>query len=108
MATMSPSFASRRSRNSPDGVVRRALDINAAQQVFRPALVAELKERPYEFDIQVQTPPGSNLDYMRIKLEELIDESFRAMGEDADYRKEAVLILEQFAESNAGRLALED
>ena len=24
-----------------------------------------------EFDIQVQTPPGSNLDYMRIKLEEL-------------------------------------
>jgi predicted unusual protein kinase regulating ubiquinone biosynthesis (AarF/ABC1/UbiB family) len=44
----------------------------------------------------------------RIKLEELIDESFRAMGEDADYRKEAVLILEQFAESNAERLALED
>jgi hypothetical protein len=37
-----------------DGVVRRALDPNAAQQVFRPALVAELKERPYEFDIQVQ------------------------------------------------------
>jgi hypothetical protein len=25
-----------------------------SQQVFRPALVAELKERPYEFDIQVQ------------------------------------------------------
>jgi HAE1 family hydrophobic/amphiphilic exporter-1 len=24
-----------------------------------------------EFDIQVQTPPGSNLDYMRLKLEEL-------------------------------------
>jgi hypothetical protein len=37
-----------------DGVVRRALDPNSAQQVFRPALVAELKERPYEFDIQVQ------------------------------------------------------
>jgi hypothetical protein len=31
-----------------------ALDPNSAQQVFRPALVAELKERPYEFDIQVQ------------------------------------------------------
>jgi hypothetical protein len=37
-----------------DGVVQRALDPNSAQQVFRPALVAELKERPYEFDIQVQ------------------------------------------------------
>jgi hypothetical protein len=29
-------------------------DPNSAQQVFRPALVSELKERPYEFDIQVQ------------------------------------------------------
>ena len=37
-----------------DGVVRRALDPTAAQQVFRPALVAELDERPYEFDVQVQ------------------------------------------------------
>jgi hypothetical protein len=37
-----------------DGVVRRALDPTAAQQVFRPALVAELHERPYEFDVQVQ------------------------------------------------------
>jgi hypothetical protein len=37
-----------------DGVVQRALDPNSAQQVFRPALIAELKERPYEFDIQVQ------------------------------------------------------
>jgi hypothetical protein len=37
-----------------DKVQRRALDPNSATQVFRPALVAELKERPYEFDIQVQ------------------------------------------------------
>jgi len=37
-----------------DGVVRRALDPTAAQQVFRPALVGELRERPYEFDLQVQ------------------------------------------------------
>ncbi len=37
-----------------DRVVRRNLDVNSAQQVFRPALVAELRERPYEFDIQVQ------------------------------------------------------
>jgi hypothetical protein len=37
-----------------DRVVRRALDVHSAQQVFRPALVAELKERPFEFDIQVQ------------------------------------------------------
>ena len=37
-----------------DKVVQRALDPNSAQQIFRPALVAELKERPYEFDIQVQ------------------------------------------------------
>jgi hypothetical protein len=35
-------------------VQRRALDPNLSTQVFRPALVAELKERPYEFDIQVQ------------------------------------------------------
>ncbi len=37
-----------------DQVVRRALDPNAQEQVFRPTLVAELRERPYEFDIQVQ------------------------------------------------------
>ena len=34
--------------------MRRTLDPNAQEQVFRPALVAELRERPYEFDIQVQ------------------------------------------------------
>ena len=37
-----------------DRVVQRALDPTAAEQVFRPALVAELRERPYEFDVQVQ------------------------------------------------------
>jgi hypothetical protein len=37
-----------------DRVVLRALDPNSAQEVFRPALVAELRERPYEFDFQVQ------------------------------------------------------
>jgi hypothetical protein len=37
-----------------DGVVQRALDPAATEQVFRPALVAELRERPYEFDVQVQ------------------------------------------------------
>ena len=37
-----------------DRVVRRALDPAAASGVFRPALVAELNERPYEFDVQVQ------------------------------------------------------
>src|SRR5215510_5531542 len=37
-----------------DRVEQRALDLTSAAQVFRPALVAELRKRPYEFDIQVQ------------------------------------------------------
>jgi hypothetical protein len=37
-----------------DRVVQRNLDLNSAEHVFRPALIAELGERPYEFDIQVQ------------------------------------------------------
>src|SRR5215510_204868 len=37
-----------------DRVTRRALDLKSATEVFAPALVAELKEHPYEFDIQVQ------------------------------------------------------
>src|SRR6185295_11848005 len=37
-----------------DRVEQRALDLTSAEHVFRPALVAELRERPYEFDIQVQ------------------------------------------------------
>jgi hypothetical protein len=44
----------------------------------------------------------------RIKREKPMDESFRGMGEDADYRKEALLILEEFAESDAETLAPED
>ncbi|MCW2722283.1 catalase family protein [Pseudonocardia sp.] len=37
-----------------DAVVRRSIDPGAAAEVIRPALVAELQERPYEFDLQVQ------------------------------------------------------
>jgi predicted DNA-binding ribbon-helix-helix protein len=37
-----------------DRVQRRSLDPNSATQIFRPALITELKERPYEFNIQVQ------------------------------------------------------
>jgi hypothetical protein len=37
-----------------DRVQTRSLDPNSATQVFRPALVAELRQGPYEFDIQVQ------------------------------------------------------
>lgn len=35
-------------------VVRRDIDPASAPEVFRPALQAELQERPYAFDIQVQ------------------------------------------------------
>jgi len=41
-----PAFAER--------VVQRDLDLASAAEVYRPALVAELRDRPYEFDIQVQ------------------------------------------------------
>ncbi|MFJ1609010.1 catalase family protein [Streptomyces sp. NPDC088253] len=37
-----------------DKVTQRSVDPASAPEVFRPALVAELRERPYEFDIQVQ------------------------------------------------------
>jgi len=37
-----------------DRVVRRTLAPNPTEDAFRPALVAELRERPYELDIQVQ------------------------------------------------------
>jgi hypothetical protein len=37
-----------------DQVVRRLVDPASAPDIFRPGLVAELRERPYEFDIQVQ------------------------------------------------------
>ena len=35
-------------------VVQRTLDLASAPEVYRPALVAELRDRPYEFDVQVQ------------------------------------------------------
>ncbi len=35
-------------------ITRNTLDLASAPEVFRPALVAELRERPFEFDIQVQ------------------------------------------------------
>jgi hypothetical protein len=41
-----PAFAER--------VGQRTLDLTSAPEVYRPALVAELRDRPYEFDIQVQ------------------------------------------------------
>jgi len=37
-----------------ENVVQRTLDLASAPEVYRPALVAELRDRPYEFDIQVQ------------------------------------------------------
>jgi hypothetical protein len=39
---------------SAKNVVKRTLDLASAAEVYRPALVAELRDRPYEFDIQVQ------------------------------------------------------
>jgi hypothetical protein len=39
---------------SAGAVVRRTIDPASAAEVYRPALVAELQERPYMFDIQVQ------------------------------------------------------
>jgi hypothetical protein len=35
-------------------VVQRTLDLASASDVYRPALIAELRDRPYEFDVQVQ------------------------------------------------------
>jgi hypothetical protein len=37
-----------------EGVVQRTLDLGSAPEVYRPALIAELRDHPYEFDIQVQ------------------------------------------------------
>lgn len=37
-----------------DQVVRRDIDRTSAAEVFRPALAAELRERPYAFDLQIQ------------------------------------------------------
>jgi hypothetical protein len=48
-----------------DRVVQREIDLESAGQVFRPALIAELRERPYEFDVQVQLSTG--LDRMPVE-----------------------------------------
>jgi len=49
-----------------DRVVQREIDFDSAGQVFRPALVGELRERPYEFDIQVQL----STDLVRMPVEQ--------------------------------------
>ena len=41
-------------KEAAEKCVRRHLDPASASEIFRPALVAELQERPYEFDLQVQ------------------------------------------------------
>ena len=46
-------------------VVQRALDMTSAPEVHRPALVAELRDRPNEFDIQVQL--SRDLDRMLVE-----------------------------------------
>lgn len=48
-----------------EAVVRRTIDLTSAAEVFRPALVTELQERPYAFDIQVQLCTG--LDRMPVE-----------------------------------------
>jgi hypothetical protein len=48
-------------------VVRRALDPRSAPQVYRPALAVELRDRPYEFDLQVQLC----VDLARMPVEDL-------------------------------------
>lgn len=53
-----------------DQVTRREIDVKAAGQVFRPALVAELKEHAYEFEIQIQLCK----DLKRMPIEELTTE----------------------------------
>ncbi|GAA3472716.1 catalase family protein [Nonomuraea roseola] len=40
--------------SSAAAVLHRAIDVTSAEEVFRPALVAEMRDRPYAFDIQVQ------------------------------------------------------
>jgi hypothetical protein len=48
-------------------VVRRDVDPRSAPEVYRPALVAELRDRPYEFDLQVQLC----VDLARMPVEDL-------------------------------------
>jgi hypothetical protein len=51
-------------------VTRRDLDLASASEVYRPALVAELREHPCQFDIQVQLCT----DLARMPVEELTTE----------------------------------
>lgn len=52
-------------KETAEKVERRRLDPRSAAEVFRPALVAELQERPYEFDLQVQL--CTNLERMPVE-----------------------------------------
>jgi hypothetical protein len=61
-----------------------------------------------DLEVLMKTKAKAKAKADRIKREKPMDESFRGMGEDADYRKEALLILEEFAESDAETLAPED
>jgi hypothetical protein len=51
---------------SAAAVVQRAIDPTAAEEVVRPALVAELQQRPYTFDIQIQL----STDLQRMPIED--------------------------------------
>jgi hypothetical protein len=57
--TPAPGFA--------EAVLRREINPSLASEVIRPALVAELRERPYEFDIQIQLC----VDLQRMPVEDL-------------------------------------
>ncbi|MFG1959863.1 catalase family protein [Nonomuraea sp. NPDC049028] len=46
-------------------VVHRSIDVTAAEEMFRPALIAELRDRPYAFDLQVQL--CADLELMPVK-----------------------------------------
>jgi len=52
---------------SAEAVTRRDLDLRSAAEVYRPALVAELQDRPHEYDIQVQL----STDLARMPVEDL-------------------------------------
>jgi hypothetical protein len=52
---------------SAEAITQRDLDLRSAAEVYRPALVAELRDRPHEFDIQVQL----STDLARMPVEDL-------------------------------------
>jgi hypothetical protein len=49
---------------SAAGVIHRQLDLNSGPDVYGPALVAELRDRPFDYDLQVQL--CANLDAMPV------------------------------------------